>query len=299
MSSPHAADLLRAYGCAQLDRIRAEDERLRAGDQEGVHQLRVATRRLRSALATYRPVLVPGSTDALRAELKWLGGVLAPARDAQVLRQRLDRLVRAQPVELVLGPVGRRIDDTLSHDFLEAREAALEALDGERYHRLLADLEAFLAEPPVADPDVTGSSSSAAVAGLLHKDLKRVRKRHAAALDAVGPDERGAALHEVRKATKRLRYAAESAQPVHGTRAAKLAKRSQALASLLGGHQDSVVARRALRTLGVQAHLAGENGFTFGRLHAMEEAEAARLERRYPKAYGALPSGKLRSWLDR
>jgi hypothetical protein len=67
----------------------------------------------------------------------------------------------------------------------------------------------------------------------------------------------------------------------------------------LGIHQDSVVARRALREFGVQAHLSGENGFTFGRLHALEQWRADQAEHDFGKAWSALPKQKVRRWIRR
>ena len=289
-------EVLTAYLAEHFERLLSEDRRLRAGDQEGVHQLRIAARRMRSALASYAPVLDPVETGDLREELRWLGQVLAPARDAQVIRELLRGLVEEQPDVLVLGPVARRIDDELRAAFRSGRAAADEELNGTRYFRLLDRLEAFLVDPPVlAD---AGRCARRLVPDLLLHDLKRVRKRHRAYLATETTDQRDQALHEVRKAAKRLRYAAEMAVPVLGSRASTLAARAKAVQQLLGEHQDAVVARQVLRDLGIRAHLGGENGFTFGRLHALEQARAADLAGRYPDAWAELPGPSgLRSWL--
>jgi CHAD domain-containing protein len=288
--------LLTEYLNEQVVRLKQEDLRLRVGDAEGVHQMRIAARRLRSALATYRDVLAPGSAEGLRAELKWLGGVLAPARDAQVLRERLGELVRRQPAELVLGAVAQRIDDDLGARFRSGRSEAESALVGKRYFRLLDRLDAFTSAPPFSE--AAEQPARRGVPRLLQADLKRVRKRHRAVEDAADQDARDLAHHEVRKAAKRLRYAAETARPVFGKRAKRLGTRAKRIQQVLGEHQDTVVARATLREIGVRAHLAGENGFTFGRLHALEQTRAAELETEYPPLLDDLPTRKLRSWLD-
>jgi CHAD domain-containing protein len=212
-----------------------------------------------------------------------------------VARERLLGILREQPAELVLGPVAARIDDELRTAFRTARARADEQLAGPRYFGLLERLEAFVVRPPVA---AAGEEPvDRRLPKLLARDLKRVRKRHRRARQAPTAEKRELAMHEVRKAAKRFRYAAESAEPVFGDRAKQLAKQGKAITSLLGDHQDTVVARRLLRDMGVRAHLAGENGFTFGRLHALEEKHAAELLMEYPELYDALPSKRLPTWL--
>jgi CHAD domain-containing protein len=85
--------------------------------------------------------------------------------------------------------------------------------------------------------------------------------------------------------------------PTIGADAAAFAARVKDLQSILGEHHDSVVSRELLLTLAVGAHRAGENAFTYGRLHALEEAVAAEEERQYVRAWRAASRKKLRSWL--
>ena len=86
--------------------------------------------------------------------------------------------------------------------------------------------------------------------------------------------------HEARKASKRLRYAAEAATPVLGAPAKRLVKQVKHVQELLGDHQDAVVARPVLREIGIAAHLDRENGFTYGLLH-QQQTDAGRLTRRH------------------
>ena len=72
-------------------------------------------------------------------------------QDAQVLRERLTAMLEQQPDDLVLGPVRTRIDHRLREQYVNGRAAAGEALDSERYFRLLDRLEAFVDEPPLAE----------------------------------------------------------------------------------------------------------------------------------------------------
>ena len=292
---PTAGELLTAYVAKHVTRLEQQDQLLRAGDEEGVHQLRVAARRLRSALTTYAPVLEPGAVTDLVSELRWCGGVLSEARDAQVLRQRLTTLAEQQPAELVLGPVVDRVTHELQGAFRAGQAHADDALNGERYFRLLDRLEAFLEDPPFTAAAAIDARD--VVPELVQAELDRLRKRDRARRRATSPEDQDVALHDIRKSAKRLRYAAETARPVFRKRATRLAARAEALQEVLGEHQDSVVSRTTLREIGVRAHEAGENGFTFGLLHAVEARRAAELEQRYPDVLADLPRQDLRVWL--
>lgn len=273
---PTTADLFRAYAIAQVKAIHERDPGVRRDVPDSVHKMRVATRRLRSALATYRPVVDREAGDQLRAELKWFAGELGGARDAEVLREHFSTAVDEQPVDLVMGKVGGYIDTHLRSVYKAARVEALAALESERYFRLLDALDELIANPPL-----TGETRKAAKQApeLLDHDWKRMRKAVRRMENAEDVVEQDHELHEVRKAAKRLRYAAESAEPVLGDEATGLVSRAKEVQEVLGDHQDSVVARELLRQLAVQVFLDGGNAFTFGRLHAAEEqrGEASRI----------------------
>src|SRR3954452_8863698 len=121
-----AGDLVVAHLAEHTEGLLTQDARLRAEEPGSVHKLRIAARRLRSALKTYGPLVESSSTDAVGEELRWLGQVLSGARDAQVMRERLGKLVSLEPEELVLGPVARHIDDDLSAAYQAGRKEALE-----------------------------------------------------------------------------------------------------------------------------------------------------------------------------
>lgn len=84
-----AAELVGSHLAAQVAELVARDPEVRRDVEDSVHKMRVATRRLRSALSTFRPLLDREVTDPLRDELRWLAAVLGAARDAEVLHARL------------------------------------------------------------------------------------------------------------------------------------------------------------------------------------------------------------------
>jgi CHAD domain-containing protein len=266
---PLTSEVFRAYAGAQVQAIRDRDPEVRRDVPDSIHKFRVATRRLRSALATYRPVIDRAAGDELRAELKWLAGELGAARDAEVQREHFAAEVAEQPVELVMGRVAGRIDDHLRYVYREGRAGALAALESARYFRLLDALDDLIAKPPVTSDDHKARKQ---VGQLLAHDYKRMRKAVRRSQQAETVAEQDHELHEVRKSAKRLRYAAESAVPVLGDEAVDLATRAEEVQEILGEHQDSVVSRELLHHLALEVYAEGGNPFTYGRLHATEEA---------------------------
>lgn len=287
-----AGRVLLAYLDEQVQLLWKQDPRVREGEPDSVQQMRIATRRLRSALTTYRPLVDADLADCLRRELKWLGGVLGAARDLQVLRERLSDLIAAEPPELVLGPISRRIDEQVGADFDAAHLTALRALEGGRYFRLLDSLDHLLAPMPLTE--LASEAASGIVPDLVRAEWKRLRNAVRAAEKTSGGATRDLALHEVRKSAKRLRYAAEAATPVHHKPALRLVAAAENLQTILGGHQDSVVSRGWLRRGEAAARLQGESGFSYGRLDAIEQYVAADSDARFVRAWSSFPGPSLR-----
>jgi CHAD domain-containing protein len=262
------------YLRAQYGRLIAQDVALRRGRGD-VHNARVAIRRLRSTLRTFRQVFQPDSTPSLDDELRWFAALLGEVRDREVLQEHLDSAVGALAPELTLGPVKARIDEQLVGEAARAVEDVGSAMSSERYFALLDNVERFVREPPLdAEP----------LPKQLRKQAKRPARLTIRRLDrGLRPGEGAAsdvALHQTRKAAKRARYAAELVRPVVGKPARREAKRFKELQDILGEHQDSVVTARVLHALGARAGTTpGENGFTYGLLFCREQQRAARTRR--------------------
>jgi CHAD domain-containing protein len=268
----------------QVAALEAADVMLRTEQPDAVHQMRVGARRLRSTLAAFRSVLDRERTTPLREELAWLGGELSAARDDEVALAHLRELVAAQPVELVPGPVAARIQQAQIASGREGLDRALATVADERYLRLLDALHALVADPPFTDQ--ASKSARPVLRDAMAHSVRRLGRRLDAAR-AAPDDQRQTALHDVRKAAKRVRYTAEvvGEAATGGDKARKAAKRLQ---KVLGELQDTTVTREHSRRLGMAAAAAGENAFTYGLLHALEERRAAEAEaefwRRLPKA---------------
>ncbi|MGD3107265.1 CHAD domain-containing protein [Streptomyces sp. YGL11-2] len=292
-----AGDVVLDYVREQVRAIVALDPAVRRDLPDAVHQMRVATRRLRSAFRSYAAVLDRAATDPIGAELQWLAVELGVGRDQEVLAERLADALAEVPRTLRLGPVTARLRTWSGRRRTGARGRLLAALDGPRYLALLEALHALLADPPLRAP--AARPAPGVVAGAVLKDYRRLAGRVETALGTPAGPARDEALHSARKAAKRIRYAAEAAQPALGRPARTFTRRAKQVQQLLGDHQDSVVARAALRELATQARGAGESGFTFGLLYGREEARAADRERELPGLWAKVSRRKYRDALRR
>ncbi|MHA7282377.1 CYTH and CHAD domain-containing protein [Arthrobacter sp. TMS2-4] len=284
-----AGDVLLAYLHEQLTALEHQDPLVRQDAPDAIHRMRVATRRARSVLGTYRSLLDDAdAVQHLREELKWVAGVLGRARDAEVMHARLRKMLADEPVELLLGPVERRVDLELGGDYRKAHARALKALDGKRYLRLIDAFELLLAAPALTAR--AAEPAAGVIPDLLHHDMRRLRAAvHEARHHPAGMGDHPA-LHEARKEAKRLRHAAEAAAPLGRKKIARVTDAAVGIQKILGEHQDSVVTRDLLRRLGAAAAQQGENGFTYGRLHAFEQIAALRAEKRFRREWKYFPT---------
>ncbi|GHB13273.1 CHAD domain-containing protein [Streptomyces thermoviolaceus subsp. thermoviolaceus] len=280
-----AGDHVLAHLRAQRDTLLALDPAVRRDLPDAVHRMRVATRRLRSVLRSYATVLDRAATRPVGAELKWLAGELGRGRDAEVLTERLTAALDGLPEDLVTGPVGERLRTWSAERAGAARRELLAALDGTRYLALLDALDAVVDRPPLR-PAAAGRPARV-LARVVRKEWRKLATALGDALALPPGPGRDVALHEARKQAKRARYAAEAAAPALDE-AAGVASAAKGLQTLLGDHQDGVMARQALRELAAAAERAGESTFAYGLLYGREEQRAAEVETRLPAAWKEL-----------
>ena len=264
-SSSPAGQVVLAYLRTSADRLKSLDPMVRRDEPDAVHQMRVATRRLRSTLRSFGKIIRRDGTQRLAAELKWLGTVLGEARDAEVIAGHLLAGLRETPIELVIGPVQARVQGHFAPVRAGARTTLLEALDSQRYFSLLDELDTLMAEPPFTPRAARPAADVLPAAA--RRSYRQVRRCMRRARRAHAGQPAHEALHEARKAAKHARYAAEAMAPAIGKKARRFARQMKAVQSVLGDHQDTVIARPAVRKLGINAHLAGENAFSYGLLY--------------------------------
>jgi CHAD domain-containing protein len=273
-----------------VDQIGRHDAGVRSGlDPEDLHQFRVGIRRLHSDLRTFAPLLKPKALRRVGAELRWLGGAVGSVRDGDVLAKALESdargLIRFDPHEVSL------LLARLAHENEAARAVMLVDLESDRFQVLCATLRDVAELPPVRSKSVRIARQPAveASAEFVRKPWQALN----ADVRALGTAPSDASLHRVRILVKRCRYAAEAvAPPVAG--AGEFAKALAAVQTVLGDHQDTVVAEAwltdAVRASPELARLAYDLIFR-------QRSKRARSRAKWPTTWGRASAEELRAWL--
>jgi CHAD domain-containing protein len=246
------AAMLQAALAEHRDLLLAQDPLVRVDAVDSVHQMRVATRRIRSTLKAYQELFDKAAAKKLDRELKWLAAVLGEPRDAEVMAERLAGLIAGQPAGSVPDSLRERLVDAQLLRYETTLAAALESMSSTRYYRLLDALDAAIAEPPFAGTaDVPISAAVRTAVGRVHEQLRATDK--AARELPAGTRAHDELLHEVRKHAKQLRYTTELALGADGcpkeVREAStgIAKAAKKLQEQLGNHQDGCITADHLR----------------------------------------------------
>lgn len=273
LSSDPGAMRLREMIEAQRQALLSHDPGARLGrDPENLHQHRVAARRTRAFLRAAGAHLDPEWRRSLSGGLGALGEVTGPLRDLDVLLEHvadelhgLDEADREGADTLVAG---------LELDREIARRHLREAFDGNAYRVLLVRLRL----PPRLAPGV----ERVPLEQIARKEFRRLSKT----VDRLGKHPGEAAIHGLRIALKRARYAAELAAP-EGRTGQRFLADARILQDLLGEHQDAVVAEQHLRAATV-ADTRTAAAFVAGRLAERQRARRDRVRERLPAAWRRL-----------
>lgn len=262
----------------------------RIGDDiEALHDMRVATRRLRAAMSAFRPFLPPRIL-VFREQFGWIATVLGEVRDLDVQIERMEEW-RAGVTEAQSAAL-----NSVEQLFLQRRHLArrrmLFALNSRRYDLLVERFAAFLSRGP-ARSYAPGQAPILSVApDLVERRYLKVRKMG----DRIRPSSPPTDYHLLRIDAKKLRYALEFVGGIYGKQAVDFSVRATAMQDVLGLHQDADVAMHMLhemaetsgRKLGAPAILAMGAIAERYRVHAQE------LRGQFPKVYKPLSGGEWR-----
>ncbi len=221
-------DIVRTFLARDLANWIKSDPQARAGDDEGIHQIRVSARRLRAELGVVAPHMRRPALTLLRGELRWIGSILGRQRDLDVLRHTLmDATPHPERTSSLVHDVERQRDDS--------RLLVQDALNSRRYRQLVTSV----ADAAIAPPWRRHATRET-------EDLLHGVQRHVAALTSLladdGDDPTDEQLHHVRIAVKRCRYGAEVAAMILSPSAAQLATSFTLAQDVLGNLHDTVIA---------------------------------------------------------
>jgi CHAD domain-containing protein len=233
------ADAIATVVGKATEAIRANEEGSRqGGDIEHVHQMRVATRRIRAYLKAARPVLDGEIVTTLREDLSALAATLGAVRDLDVMIDRMHREAAAlgEPDTAALERLISSLDTERDSD----RLALVAVLDRPDYQDMLVELDSAAADPPVVDPwaDLTD------LAAAEWRKLARAKHKLDVKYGEHPPDDD---LHELRIYGKRARYAAELLPK--RTAVSRFLATLADLQEVLGDHQDACVLEERLRAM--------------------------------------------------
>jgi CHAD domain-containing protein len=248
-------------------------------DPEELHDMRVATRRLRAALKLYSSDFLPKRSERYERDLRWVAGALGEVRDLDVHLQRLSEESSRN------GEVLEEVVSLLRERRVEARRRMLKALDSNRYERLIASFSGTLRRG--RSPSPTAPILEAAPK-LVRDRYKKVRK----AANKLSEDSPSEHFHDLRKKGKRLRYALEPMQEIYGKPAKKMVKLLKEIQDDLGDHQDLIVAAGLTQELGVAGDRPPQAAFSMGSIAERYSSEAVEIRA------GFLGSKPLRTLRD-
>lgn len=257
-----AGMLVMAYVAEQAAVIRAREAGVAADAPEAVHKSRVAVRRLRSALRTFKDLFEAEPAKALRRELGWYAGRLGAPRDAEVVSARILADLDAVPRADYDGPVKTRAAEELGRRHAEAHAQLVNAQASPRYARLMDNLTEFVAAPPLTGEH--GRKGKKVLPQMIAAAVQAAAETATAAQAAETAEERLTLLHETRKRAKAVRYAFEAMAPAFGEVAAARAAEWEQVTETLGAVQDLEVVLPALRRMREAAVAAGESSYTYG-----------------------------------
>lgn len=275
-----------------LRQIVANEPALRAGDREAVHQMRVGLRRLRSAISLFSEMLAGAQTETMKAEFKWIGEQLGPARQLDVFIKHVVKPVEADRRKRGVDSVAHDVRRQLRRSITRAQEA----IESARFRQAILDAASWIEAGDWVrnENELARARREVPISVAAAEELKRRRKKIAkqgARLAKLEPRRR----HKLRINAKKLRYACEFfAGAFPGKKAAR--RRKDFVAALKGlqdalGDLNDIVAHEQLteRVADSKAKHDGNGAgkaFAAGRLSGREEARFAATMKDAERAYG-------------
>lgn len=231
MTTAQAAATLVRLGLSDL--LATESRVEASGDAESVHDMRVATRRLRAVIQTLREYL-PDGLAMLTTDLKWLAALLGRVRDLDIAGGKIEEF------------------GALSSSEASAKECILQALESERSHaykELAAAIRSERYQSLVLGLNIAPITEESPILSAAPKLIKHRFKKLASLGKRMNRSPRSTQIHKVRIRAKRLRYVLDAFASLYGSRADQLIGRLQSFQDLLGARQDALTLASQLELL--------------------------------------------------
>lgn len=278
---PNALELVVTDLSVHRNTLLTYDPQVRVDAPDAVHQMRVATRRIRSVLSGFPTVITGDRVTHLNDELRLLARILGDARDSEVQLEIDADLLSGRDASpaLIAALTGT---ETATHD--RALRAAHAAMNSQRYFTLLDALDELITDPPGGeDADIP---APAAVDKAISKNRKQIRKEQAElATLTEGSDEWQEQLHTIRKRAKKLRYATDAGDPLASKKYRQIKSVAKKVQSALGDYNDTRINRARLTELATgDFGLTNSDLFLLGRIDALQEAAGERALAAYRRA---------------
>ncbi|HVN94947.1 MAG TPA: CHAD domain-containing protein [Syntrophorhabdaceae bacterium] len=270
---------------------------LRDIDTEFVHQGRVATRRMRSALKLFHEALPEITTVYLEEELKWLGGMFGAVRDLDVFLLNLPKFrteIKPFPKKQKKG-----FDDWIEKHRRKPLKALCDALESVRARRIEQRMKQFLERPLPKRPRGSFAAMTVACAApkIIHEKLAAVVKQGHAVIQNPKLKE----FHGLRIQMKRLRYACEFVAPAYDGGLDAFIDRTVDIQDCLGELQDTVFTRKFVRWLHNDSKtklVDPDMLFTLGQIHELQAQIARNKQDAFAAIWEEFSSDETRTTLE-
>jgi CHAD domain-containing protein len=267
----------------QLEVLKLQYPRAWEGlDTNGVHSMRVATRRIRAAVRAFNDVIPRRSATTFKANFRWLARALGEVRDLDVYRDNLGRYMQALPPDDAQHLV--YYDAWLTKQGAKARRRLVASLGSRRYERVIERLERFLDRGPSRMALRSGPRIEDAAHAYVERRLKKIVKCRR----SIGKDAAREELHALRIQAKRLRYKLEFLADLYPGRLKSMIEATTRLQDFLGEQQDALVASERLRSFAhtVPVRSSGRGLLlALGELVQVQEGQAAAEREHFPREW--------------
>jgi len=245
-----------------------------SGEAEPLHQLRVATRRLRASIELFSSVIYAAQLKFFRRDLPWLGTQAGAARECDVTSALIAaRAAKIDPdLKGAIAPMLAALDERRKSEHARLYES----LESKRYRNLIAKLSRPAIKKVGADRRL----------GIVAAQLVRPASRGASRLgEKLAYDAPTPVFHKLRVRIKRLRYELEMIAPLGAKRHRKTLARLEELQEMLGLYHDTTVATAWLLSYAETSAAPPRTMLAAGALIQSLSSRESKLRRRCMKAW--------------